>query len=216
MEIIVQGKGSKYVAPDEVIMTLNFITKGCSYEEVLNLGSKNVKLFIDKILIPNGFLDKDMKTRNFVIREETKFNNMTNNYDFDGYSFNQYAMLKFDYDIKKMAKIMEEISKLENPPKCQINFGIKDERSCKSDILTIAYKDAETQAKIIAKASGKTLKQCTKIDFKPFTTEYISPSTFDSNALHETRICATSTIVDTFTPEDVELTETLYCLWIAE
>ena len=159
-----------------------------------------------------------MKTRNFVIREETKFNNMTKNYDFDGYSYNQYAVLKFDYDINKMAKMMEEISKLDNPPKCQINFGIKDKKSCKREILSIAYKDAEEQAKAIAEASGKTLRRCIKVDFKPFTTEYVSLSTFNSDIAYEksTRLSSAAMIVNTFTPEDIELTETLYCLWIAE
>ncbi len=218
MEIIVQGKGVKYVLPDEVVMTISFTTKGYSYEEVLNVGTKNVKWFIDNILIPNGFFNEDIKTRNYVIREENKFNNITNNYEPDGYSFNQYAMIKYDYDIEKMAKIMEEISKMENPPKCQVNFSIKDEKTYKREILAVAYKDAEEQAKAIAEAAGKTLKQCAKVDFKPFTIEYVSNSVLNSDVMYDKamNVDAVSMIVNTFTPEDVELSEILYCLWIAE
>ena len=190
MEIIVQGKGVKYVSPDEVVMTISFTTKGYSYEEVLNSGTKNVKAFVDSILIPNGFSKEDMKTRNFVIREETKFNNITKNYDFDGYSFNQFTMIKYDYDIDKMAKMMEEISKMENPPKCQVNFGVKDEKECKRSILAVAYKDAEEQAKAIAEAAGKTLKQCAKVDFKPFTTEYVSQTALSSDVMYDKAIRA--------------------------
>ena len=217
MEIIVQGKGVKFVTPDEVVMMLTFTTKGCSYEEVLNLGTRNVQSFVDNLLIPNGFSKEDMKTRNFVIKEETKYNGVTQSYDFDGYSFNQYAVIKFDYDINKMAKMMEEISKLDNPPKYQVNFGVKDEKSCRREILFAAYKDAEEQAKTIADASGKILKRCVKVDFKPLTTEYASISTFNSDMMYEAaRLGAAQVIVNTFTPEDIELTETLYCLWIAE
>ncbi len=218
MEIIVQGKGVKYISPDEVVMLISFTTKGYTYEEVLNLGIKNVLTFVDNILIPNGFSKEDMKTRNFVIREETKFNNITKNYDFDGYSFNQYAMIKYDYDIDKMAKMMEEISKMENPPKCQVNFGVKDEKECKRLVLAVAYQDALEQAQAIAEAAGKTLKQCVKVDFKPFTTEYASQTSLSSDVMYNKAIRegAAPIIVNTFTPEDIELSETLYCLWIAE
>ena len=218
MEIIVQGKGEKFVSPEEVVMTISFTTKGYSYEEVLNNGTKNVKLFVDNILIPNGFSKEDMKTRNFVIREETKYNNITNSHEPDGYSYNQYAVLKYDYDIEKMAKMMEEISRLENPPKCQVNFSVKDEKACRRSILAVAYKDAEEQAKAIANSAGKILKECVKVDFKPFTTEYVSETALNSDIMFDKalRTGAAPMLVNTFTPEDIQLQETLYCLWIAE
>ncbi len=218
MEIIVQGKGIEYFTPDEVILNINFYTKGQNYKEVLNEGVKNVEVFINEILLKNEFNKDDMKTRSFIVREETKYDEITRNYIFDGYSFNQSAKLKFDYDKERIARIMEDLSKLENSPNCQINFGIKDEKECKNRILEEAYNDAEEQAKIIAKASGKTLKQCVKVDYKPFTTEYASKSTFNSDIMYDRMSSAgtADTIINTFTPEDIELSETLYCLWIAE
>ena len=85
-------------------------------------------------------------------------------------------------------------------------------------ILAKAYHDAELQAQAIAEASGKLLKQCVKVDFKPFTTEYISKTSFDSDVVYSKAIRegAAQTIINTFTPEDIELSETLYCLWLAE
>ena len=218
MEIIVQGKGNEYFAPNEVILNISFNTIGLTYEEVLEKGTKNVQYFVDEILQKNGFQKEDMKTRNFVIREETKYNNVTRNYDHDGYSFSQIAMLRFDYDKELMAKIMVAISKLENAPMCQIKFGVKDEKECKRKILAKAYKDAEVQAHAIAEAAGKTLKYCQKVDFKPFTTDYVSNAFFGSDMMYAEKAVrgAAETIVNTFTPEDIELSETLYCLWIAE
>lgn len=218
MEIIVQGKGIEYFTPNEVILNINFTTKGYTYEEVLREGTKNVQLFVEELLIKNNFRKEDMKTRNFVIREETKYNKMTGQYDQDGYSFNQIASLKFDYDKELIANMMVSISKLDNAPMCQINFGLKDERKCRRDLLTSAYKDAENQAQAIAEASGKTLKYCQKVDFKPFTTNYVSQAIIDSDMMYAEKACSgvTQTIVNTFTPEDIELSEILYCLWIAE
>lgn len=218
MEIIVQGKGVEYFTPNEVTLSINFTTKGYTYEEVLRKGTENVQLFVEELIIKNNFKKEDMKTRNFVIREDTKYNKITGQYDPDGYSFNQMASLKFDYNKELMANMMVSISKLNNAPMCQISFGIKDEKECRRNILAIAYKDAEDQAKAIAEASGKTLKYCQKVDFKPFITDYVSQARIGSDMMYAEKACygAAQTIVNTFTPEDIELSETLYCLWIAE
>ncbi len=218
MEIIVQGKGVEYFAPDEVVLNINFNTTGLTYEEVLSEGTRNVQHFVNELLLKNGFQKEDMKTRSFVIHEKTKYNNITGNYDHDGYSFNQMAKLRFDYDKELMAKMMVAISRLENAPMCQIKFEVKDEKECKRKILAKAYKDAEVQALAIAEASGKTLKYCQKVDFKPFTTEYASNASLGSDMMYAEKAVmgAAQTIVNTFTPEDIELSETLYCLWIAE
>ena len=74
MEIIVEGKGTEYFTPDQVNFVINFYLKGQSYEETLSEGVKSVQNFIDSILLLNNFNKEDLKTRNFVIREETKYN----------------------------------------------------------------------------------------------------------------------------------------------
>ena len=218
MEIIVQGKGTEFFTPNEVILNIVFYTKGQSYEEVLYEGVKNVQKFASEILLQNGFTIDEMKTRNYIVKEEKKYDEKTRSYSFDGFSFNQNAILKFDYNKERMAKIMEGLSKLDNAPTCKINFGVKDSKECKRKILAKAYKDAELQAQAIALAAGKNLNQCVKVDFKPFTTEYVSNTNFDSDMMYakSARMGAAPEIINTFTPEDIELSETLYCLWIAE
>lgn len=218
MEIIVQGKGTEIFTPNEVILNIGFNTKGQSYEEVLSEGVKNVQKFVNELLLQNGFTTDDMKTRNFVVREEQKYDEATRTYLFDGFSFNQNATLKFDYSKEKIARIMEDLSKLDNAPSCHINFGVKDAKECKRKILSKAYREAELQAQAIAEAAGKSLKQCVKVDFKPFTTDYVSQTNFDSDMMYNkgARLGAAPAIINTFTPEDIELSETLYCLWITE
>ena len=218
MDIIVQGRGVENVAPNEVILNINFFVKESTYEEVLKEGVASVQRFIDEILIPNNLEKENMKTRNFVIREETKYNEITRNYDKNGFSYNQMAILKFDFNKEFLAKIMVSLSKLSNPPLCRIEFGVKDEKECKKMVLAKAYEDAKTQAEAIATAAGKELKCCAKVDFKPFTTEYVSNARFDEQMSYAERVGTGSaqTIVNIFTPEDIEISETLYCLWIAE
>lgn len=218
MEIVVRGRGAEYFTPNEVTLSIDFKTKSVTYEEVLKEGVKNVQLFVEEILIKNNFTKEDMKTRNFVIREEREYNENIKKYEFVGYSFSQSASLKFDYNKELIADMMVSISKLDNAPMCQISFGVKDEKECRRNILTIAYKDAENQARAIADASGKTLKYCQKVDFNPSEMSYYSPTRFNSDVIYSSKssYSATQAIINTFTPEDIELTEVLYCLWIAE
>jgi len=216
MEIILEGKGSKYFTPNKTIFNLNFVAKSNTYEKVLEKGISNVDEFIEEVLIQNGFQKEDLKTRNFVIREETQYNNETHKQEFDGYSYNQYATISFDYNIDLMANIMNSISKLSFPLTYQINFGLKDEEKARKEVLKLAYEDAESKSKAIADAAGKTLKRCTKVDSKPFDNVFVSNTNLDYSMMSTRMINNIETITTIFTPEDIEIMEYLYCLWLAE
>lgn len=224
MDIIVKGNGKKFISPDEIVLNITFTTKTESYDEALAKGTENVKRVLEEVLIPNGFSANDLKTRNFVVKKETKYNERSREYEFVGYSFNQYGSLKFDYSKEKLSKLMYELAQVKNPPMYYFNFGIKDKDSSRNEVLKVAFDDAKEQANGIAQAAGKTLKQCVKVDFQPFDQGYISKSGIDGafgNVLERRVETAYSSdvrenISSTFTPEDVEIEETLYCLWIAE
>lgn len=221
MEIIVQGKGESKYTPNRVIFNLRFNYNERTYNSALEGGANMVFEYVEKILKPNGFTEMDMKTNRFVVRQKTKYNDKTKNYDFDGYTYNQEASIEFDYDKAKVTKLMEEISELKNPPSYDIDFTVSDIKACKQDVLTMAYKDAEEQANIIALAAGKKLVRCVKVDFKPFTTSYISEGFMAEREMCLSKACSTkgsaaATINAVFTPEDVVVNETLYCLWLAE
>ena len=62
------------------------------------LFAEKISIPVNMLLLQNGFTTDDMKTRNFVVKEDKKYNEMTRTYIFDGFSFNQSATLKFDYD----------------------------------------------------------------------------------------------------------------------
>ena len=218
MEIRVQGTGKGTFVPDEVNFTIHFKTKGNSYDEVLQEGIYHVERFIEEVLYQNHLKKEDMKTRNFVIKEEQKYNEETRQYEKDGYSFNQIASLVLDYNKEMMMHLLISISKLENPPMCNIHFSIKDKESCRRDLIVKAYQDALKQAMDIAFASSKTLKSCQKVDFTPFTTDYSSPTMLASDNMYRknANYDMIQAMENTFTPEDIVLTENLYCLWIAE
>lgn len=211
MEIIVEGSGTDYFVPDQVDLNLNFKLNGLTYNEVFEKGSNSIIEFINTILMKNGFKKEDLKTRSFVIKEEKEYDH-SGKYKFIGYSYNQEAILKFDYNKVKLAKMISEIALLKNPPFYSIGFSLKNEKECFNTLIKKAYDDAFNKASMIAISSGKTLKDCVKVDFKPLFD--FANSSFDAKSL---RLESNNpSLENVFTPEDIKLTETLYCKWIAE
>lgn len=224
MNIIVQGTGTKFYKPEKVEISLSFYTKENEYQSALENGIRNVEIFIKEVFLKLGFEREDLKTRSFKIYEETRYDIDLRKSVKDGYAYTQNAAFEFEYSVDKMAKFMEKVSKLENGPRYTVSFNIKNAKQCINEALAEAYKKAEEKASAIANAAGKTLKECVKIDFRPFEENISSKSYFGNDSyLNMKKSSAFSKraevqdiITNTFTPEDVEITENLYCLWIAE
>ena len=129
--------------------------------------------------------------------------------------------------MEKIAEYIDEVAKLDNPPKYNMTFSIKEQEKAKKEVMGEAYNKAKEKAEIIAKSAGKILKDCVKVDFRPFEEKIYSNSRLADADLFEAertigaipkkqRQATTDIIQNTFTPEDIEIRETLYCLWIAE
>lgn len=225
MDIMVEGTGIRYYRPDQAEISLNFYTKTGSYESALEEGTRDVQVFIEKVLEQMQFSKEDLKTRNFRVYEEKRFDYEKKIEIKYGFAYTQGATLKFDYDINIVAEFMDRVSKLENPPKYTIAFNVRNEQQSKNEAMAEAYNKAKEKAEAIAKSAGKTLKECIKVDFRPFEERVYSRSTLGSGVFEaETsdfnmkarKMSTQDTITNIFTPEDIEISETLYCLWIAE
>ena len=224
MDIMVKGTGTRYYKADEVGIILNFRTNTDSYETALEKGTKDVQIFIEEILDQMNFSKEDMKTRSFRAYEDKRYDYKHNVEKSYGFVYEQMAKLKFDYDINVVAEFMDRVSKLSNPPKYTISFNVKDEKKIKEEALADAYNMAKEKAEAIAKAAGKNLKECIKTDFRPFEEKVYSNSSLDGEMFAERRrgaagpemASAERTIKTIFTPEDIEISETLYCLWITD
>lgn len=228
MDIIVEGVGKKFYTPDEVEINLDFHTRADSYEGALENGTKNVEIFITDVLEKMNFNKEIMKTRSFRVYEEKQYDYDKKIYIKLGYAYTQQANIKFDYSMNTIAEFMDMVSKLENPPKYHLVFNVKDIKKCKDEVLAEAYNKAKDKAETIAKAAGKELKECVKTDFRPFEERVISRSSLNSQDMYmekemsidgakfgmAKRTGVQETIQTIFTPEDVEITETLYCLWV--
>lgn len=230
MDIMVQGEGRKFYKPNEVEISINFYANDVSYEKTLEKGTECVEKFIKEVLAMLNINKEELKTRNFRIFQNKKYDYLEKREIDCGFDYNQSATLKMNYNMELISDFMEKVTKLENPPKYTMNFNIKEKEEAKKEVMAEAYNKAKEKAEIIATSAGKKLKDCIKVDFRPFEERVISNSRLgdsDLSALFEEESAigtvnkkamqsTKDVIQNIFTPEDVEIKETLYCLWITE
>ena len=215
MEIYVNGKGVKLYKPNQISINFTFEQKENDYDVALDKGTQKVYEYF-KLLESLGYEKEQVKTWSFRVTESKIYNESTRKYEKDGFVFKQEASLKFDYDMKKLTKLMEETSKQPNPPTYSIRFDLKDNKQAEEEIIALAYKEAEFQANAVAKASGKEIKECVKISFEPFEHAFMSETTYE-RAMYS-KECASfgsvsERIEQTFVPEDIHVSKTVYCIF---
>lgn len=218
MDIIVEGYGEKKYFPNQISLIFNFEIKKNEYEKVMEEGVAKVSDFM-KLLEDQKFSKKDVKTKSFKITEKTKYDDATRKYVFESFLYNQTLKLEFDYDMKKMASLMEDISKFDNAPKYSINFQVKSDDEIGKEIIKLAYENAKYQADAVAAACGKTIVDCKKISFEPFDADLSSSTNYGGTESCYSKSSANSTrdqIQNVIVPEDVVIGKEIYCLFIAE
>lgn len=216
MEIIVKGIGEINVKPNLIKLTFNFNLKEKSYDGAIKNGIKNVESYI-LLLTKLGFNKEDIKTNSFRLSENKEYNEKTRTYVSNGYLYYQCVNLEFDYDMSKLSEIIDKTSKLNNGPSYTINFTIKDDKKLEEELLDDAYKNAEFQAKAIAKSCGKdkTLN-CKKISFQPFDESFYSPTSFDRIKMADYDSSIGESLQNVFVPENIQVQKEIYCLFEAE
>lgn len=227
MDIMVQGEGKKFYKPNEVVFDIKFFANDSTYDKVLEKGMKEVEEFIKGILNVFNINKEDLKTRSFRISQNMQYDYKEKKQIDCGFDYNQSATLKMEYNIDTISEFIDKVAQLKNPPKYSMFFDIKEKENAKKEVIGEAYNKAKEKAEIIALSSGKRLKDCVKIDFRSFEEKVYSKSRIASADFFEEGEAfyakdaiknqyVKDIIQNTFTPEDVEIRETLYCLWIAE
>ncbi len=140
MDIMVQGEGKKFYKPNQVDISINFYANDETYEKVLKKGTESVENFI-KYVPKDLEIDKEeLKTRNFRIFQNIRFDYQIKTQIDNGFDYNQSASLRLDYSMEKISEFMEKVSKLENAPKYNMTFNIK-EKELNNDARNIGKKE---------------------------------------------------------------------------
>lgn len=113
-------------------------------------------------------MKKSAKTADFRVRADyDRLNDGKGNYTsvFMGYKCRHELKIEFDFDTKRLAKALSEISKCIAKPEISIDFTVKDSSAVSGELLKAAVKNAREKAEILCAASGAKLGGLLSIDY---------------------------------------------------
>lgn len=212
MEIRVEGKGLKGYRPNQMNLRFEFVSVEQTQNKAIESGLQSVRKYVD-FLTSLNIKNDDIQTNNMIVQQNKVYNETLRTYENKGYKFIQSILIKADYNLDLLATLIAETAKFSTPPNYDVSFGISDENMAKEEVLSLAYKDAEFQAKAIAKASGKQLGECVSVSFEPFQERIRSYTNFEATCDMVRKSSAMEDIKATFVPADVNVEKTIYCLF---
>lgn len=157
--ITVKGIGAVSVKPDLIVLRLSMVTSEYEYDAAMKAAAEKID-FLNKALEAAGFEKKSAKTADFRVRADyDSLNNGKGNYTsvFMGYKCRHELKIEFDFDTKRLAKALSEISKCIAKPEISIDFTVKDSSAVSGELLKAAVENAREKAEILCAASGAKL-----------------------------------------------------------
>ena len=164
--ITVKGIGAVSVKPDLIVLRLSMETAEYEYDAAMKAAAEKID-FLNKALEAAGFEKKSAKTADFRVRADyDRLNDGKGNYTsvFMGYKCRHELKIEFDFDTKRLAKALSEISKCIAKPEISIDFTVKDSSAVSGELLKAAVKNAREKAEILCAASGAKLGELLSID----------------------------------------------------
>lgn len=165
--ITVKGIGAVSVKPDLIVLRLSMETAEYEYDAAMKAAAEKID-FLNKALEAAGFEKKSAKTADFrVCADYDRLNDGKGNYTsvFMGYKCRHELKIEFDFDTKRLAKALSEISKCIAKPEISIDFTVKDSSAVGGELLKAAVKNAREKAEILCAASGAKLGELLSIDY---------------------------------------------------
>lgn len=165
--ITVKGIGAVSVKPDLIVLGLSMETAEYEYDAAMKAAAEKID-FLNKALEAAGFEKKSAKTADFRVRADyDRLNDGKGNYTsvFMGYKCRHELKIEFDFDTKRLAKALSEISECIAKPEISIDFTVKDSSAVGGELLKAAAKNAREKAEILCAASGAKLGDLLSIDY---------------------------------------------------
>lgn len=165
--ITVKCIGAVSVKPDLIVLRLSMETAEYEYDAAMKAAAEKID-FLNKALEAAGFEKKSAKTADFRVRADyDRLNDGKGNYTsvFMGYKCRHELKIEFDFDTKRLAKALSEISECIAKPEISIDFTVKDSSAVSGELLKAAVKNAREKAEILCAASGAKLGELLSIDY---------------------------------------------------
>lgn len=164
-KIIVEGKSSVKLVPEQLIFNINMSVKDSNYTECANLAIEKIEK-IKEQFTKNGIDEELIKTQNYSIREVRRHDYKTQKSVFEGFQASIPISIKTNRSYAKNDLIFEIIKNNFNAD-FSLNFSLTSEQleKVKVKLIALAVKDAQQKAEIIAQSANIELGAINTIQY---------------------------------------------------
>ena len=204
--IRIKGRGEISVKPDTIRLNIELEGLKKDYESAMKLWAKQTRI-VQETLKPLGFGPEDLKTLSFNI--DTSYSRTKDGQRiFEGYEFTQEMKLELPLDNRLLGKVLYALADCSADPVIHISFTAKDKGGVKNQLLEKAVEDAKEKAALLSHAAGVALGSILSIDYS------WSEINIESRSYIEDGCIGSSPSLDVdFSPEDIDLSDTVTVVW---
>ena len=215
-EIVVKGIGKVSVAPDLLVIDLNFEVVEPEYDKALFTATERLDA-LRAAVATAGHDKKSLKTTRFNVN--TKYDSYRDKNDdwkqkFAGFSCAHELRLEFDLDMKKLGVTLGAIADCPTKPKFSIKFSVKDPNAVSERLLKSAIENAKQKADVLTKAAGVMLGAIKRIDYN--WSEHHLYSQTDFCLMESAADYSKNPRVMDIEPEDIDLSDSVTVIWSME
>lgn len=212
--IVITGTSSLTVETDYVRIQFDIDKRDLLYEKTLLMLSEQISKIVE-VIQRNGFSKGDLKTSDFNIEKDSKYDKKKDAYYFVGYRARETLSLSFPIDNKKINSILANIWTEVKDAEFNISFYCHNPTKYENELIKIAVEDAREKAVLITETIGVKLKQIERIDYS------FSEIRIDDILKYDfpLSVCGQETAIGSLPdmePEDTVLKKTITIVWRIE
>lgn len=212
--ITIKGMGKISVKPDLIVISMNLETENKEYDKTMELASEKIEV-LNNSLENIGFEKNSVKTTTFNVRthyESVKTKDGVYKSVFCGYVCNHNLKVEFDFDTKRLARVIATISQCLAKPELAISFTVKDPSIISRELLISATENAKQKAESLCEASNVKLGELVSIDYNWGELNILS----DTDYRIESRLMMNSeaSLANVeISPDDINLSDSATFVW---
>ena len=162
--ISVKGVGKACVAPDQVVLQMNMVSRSEDYEGAMLMETDKLEQLADAVE-RLGFEKESLKTTSFNVETDYEWDSDRRLNVFVGYRIKHEFKLEFDLDIRRLSSVLSAVSSCSADPEISVKFTVKDAEAVNEALLRSATENAKRKAQVLCSASGHQLGQLLSISY---------------------------------------------------
>lgn len=205
--LVVTGRGEASAEPDIIVLRFGINAREDSYSGSIERLDERVES-LRRDLETVGIDRKLLKTTNFHVREDSRYDRKKNKNVFLGFVASHDLRLELPMDREVLNRVLGRVAESASEARLGISFDVSDKESLRRRAMREAVADARRSADVLAEAAGVSLGEISKIDYSFVEVRHRSGFAFD--AAYAVAEAAPSPSIE---PEEIDAEQSVTVVW---